>query len=138
MIGVSRARLSFRIRTAVSNPSISGMRTSSRMIAKSPVRIHLSASLPEATAPTLRSGPLSSSCIASKLRGSSSTTSTFAFGGLDMGGSGGQSHPQQRQQLLHVHGLGNVVGGPGLDALLPIALHRFRGHRDDRQVPEFL
>src|SRR5262245_44509859 len=137
-MGVSRERLSFRIRTAVSKPSISGMRTSSRMIAKSLVRICLRASLPALTATTLRSAPLSSSCIASKLRGSSSTTSTFAFGTLDMGGSGGESYPQQRQQLLDVHGLGNVVGSSRLDALLPISLHRLGGHRDDRQVPEFL
>src|SRR5439155_643376 len=38
-----------------------------------------------------------------------------------------QPRPEHRQQLLGVHRLGQVVPRPGLDALLPVALHRLRG-----------
>ena len=76
-MGVYRERLSLRIRAAVSNPSICGMRTSSRMSAKAARRIQRRASLPEAAVTTLRSGPHNSACSALRLCGSSSTTRIF-------------------------------------------------------------
>src|SRR5580700_8709044 len=42
----------------------------------------------------------------------------------------------QLQKMIGLHRLGEVVGGPRLDALLPVALHRLGGERDDRQVDE--
>ena len=47
-----------------------------------------------------------------------------------------QPDAQQREQLLGVDRLGDVVGRAGLDALLAVALHRLGGERDDRQVRE--
>src|SRR5512145_1764228 len=44
-----------------------------------------------------------------------------------------QPHPDQRQQLLGVDWLRDVVRSAGLQALLAIALHRLRRERDDRQ-----
>src|SRR5436190_18835358 len=41
--------------------------------------------------------------------------------------------PHQRQQLIGVHRLGDVVAGAGVEALLPVSLHRLRGEREDRQ-----
>src|SRR5687768_8625014 len=39
---------------------------------------------------------------------------------------------QQRQQLVGVHRLGDVVGGAGLQTLLTIALHGLGGQRENR------
>ena len=39
-----------------------------------------------------------------------------------------------RQQLVEVDGLGDVVGGPGREAALPVAGHRLRGEEHHRQV----
>jgi hypothetical protein len=47
-----------------------------------------------------------------------------------------QPHAQQGQQLLRFDGLGDVVGGAGLEALLAVALHRLGGQGDDREVGE--
>ena len=43
-------------------------------------------------------------------------------------------HPQQREQQLDIDRLGDIVGRAGIEALLPVALHRLGGHRDQRQI----
>src|SRR4051812_41822194 len=43
-----------------------------------------------------------------------------------------QPPPQDRQHLLRVHRLGQVVPRAGLDALLAVPLHRLGRHRNDR------
>src|SRR6187397_2911267 len=45
-----------------------------------------------------------------------------------------EPHPQQRQKLLGIHRLGDVVARAGFDALLAVALHRLGGQRDDRKA----
>ena len=45
-----------------------------------------------------------------------------------------QPDAQQRQQLVGVDRLGDVVARAGLEALLAVALHRLRGQRDHREV----
>src|SRR5262249_15276637 len=40
------------------------------------------------------------------------------------------------EQVFGVHRLGDIVGGTGGDALIPVALHGPGGHRDDRQVSQ--
>ena len=44
--------------------------------------------------------------------------------------------PQQRQQQVDVDRLGDIVRGAGVEAFLPVALHRLGGDRDQRQVGE--
>src|SRR5438034_10976720 len=71
----------------------------------------------------------------SRLRGWSSTMRTFGVSDAASGSMSGrviidiasaiQPHAQQRKQLIGVHGLGYVVRGPGLQALLAVALHGF-------------
>src|SRR5438874_3089684 len=142
-MGVWRQRLSLRIKVAASKPSISGMRTSSRMSAKADFRIERSASRPEEAVTTVRSGPESSDSRALRLCGSSSTTRMLAEAesvreviGRRLSGLLVQPHPQQRRQLLDVHRLRDVVRRTRLEAFLAIALHRLRGQGDDRQGPE--
>ena len=43
-------------------------------------------------------------------------------------------HPQQRQQQVDVDRLGDVVRRAGVEAFLPVALHRLGGDRDQRDV----
>src|SRR5574341_2462482 len=78
MIGVSVERSRERMRRAVSKPSMPGMRTSSRMTAKSFFSARRSASSPDCA--TIRFWPSveSSSCSAKRLFGSSSTSRIFA------------------------------------------------------------
>src|SRR5215813_6084853 len=45
-----------------------------------------------------------------------------------------QPRPQHGHELLGIHRLGQIVPGPGLDALLAIALHGLGGDGDDRDV----
>ena len=47
-----------------------------------------------------------------------------------------QPDAHQRQQLLGVHRLGDVVGGAGVQALLAVAFHRLGGQGQDRQRAE--
>src|SRR5215211_4681261 len=47
-----------------------------------------------------------------------------------------QPDPHEREQLVRVHRLRDVVGRAGRDALLAIALHCLRRQRDDGQRPE--
>ncbi len=53
----------------------------------------------------------------------------------DLGPLGHDSHePEDREQLVDVDRLGDVVGGARGQAVLPVAGHRLRGQRDDREV----
>src|SRR5262245_5910363 len=47
-----------------------------------------------------------------------------------------QPHTQRRQELLGVDGLGKIVGGTGLQALLAVALHGLGRECDDGQPVE--
>src|SRR5450759_1385108 len=49
-----------------------------------------------------------------------------------------QPDPKQRNELLRVDRLGDVVGRARLHALLPVALHGLRRQGDDRKVLELL
>src|SRR5689334_22771507 len=135
MIGVCSERARRRIIAAVSKPSMPGMRTSSRITAKSRWRSSRSAALPE-LALTISVGSsrrMDSSAIS--FSGLSSTIRTLASSGIARS-SPVQPDPQQREQLLGVDRLRDVVGGARLDALLAVALHRLGGDGDDRQVLE--
>src|SRR5213075_2559075 len=116
------------------------MRMSSRMSAKSVLRICLSASFPDPAASTFRSGPERSCCMASRPCRSSSTTRMLACDESDTAVSDllGESDPQERQKLFDIDGLGDIVGSAGFEAFLAIPFHRFRSHCDDRKIPEFL
>src|SRR6266508_4140977 len=46
--------------------------------------------------------------------------------------------PHQRQELLGIDRLRNVIRRAGFDALFPIAFHRLRSQRDDRKLRKFL
>src|SRR5678815_1057465 len=78
MIGVSLERSRERIRRAVSKPSMPGMRTSSRITAKSFFSARRSASSPDCAIIRFCSSCESSCCSAYRLFGSSSTTRIFA------------------------------------------------------------
>ena len=142
MIGVCAERLRLRISAAVSKPSMPGMLTSSRITAKSRSSTCLSASSPEPTATTF--WPSSSRTVRKtrSLSARSSTTRIAAGASAARSGSpavsriahGLQPGPQGREQLLRVDRLRQVVPRARLEAALAVALHRLRGHRDDRQV----
>src|SRR5262245_22479035 len=72
MIGVACERSRPRISLAVSKPSMPGMRTSSRITAKSCLSASLSASSPDCAASSVWPSEASSSCSANRLFGSSS------------------------------------------------------------------
>src|SRR5260370_4684053 len=140
MMGTRRKRGCWRIRPAVSNPSMAGVLTSSRMAASSRSRSWRSASAPDCTHTTFSPSSESSAPIDISLEGTSSTTRmltrpVLALEGLIRRGLARQPVPELAHQLLGVHRLGQVVGRAGLDALLPITLHGFGGHPDDRQAP---
>src|SRR3954470_16643609 len=141
MIGVWRQRLSWRMSEAVSKPSMSGMRTSSRMTAKSFLRTCRSASLPERAGMTLRSGADSRCCSAIRLCSSSSTTRMLTLEVRTDRRSAqgtGERGAQEQRQLLDVHGLRDVVVRARLQAALSVLLHRLRGHGDDRHLAQRL
>jgi hypothetical protein len=87
MMGVSLERSRPRIIFAVSKPSMPGMRTSSRITAKSFFSTRRSASSPDCA--TIRFSPSvdSSSCSAYRLFGSSSTSRIFALAAAASAGS---------------------------------------------------
>src|SRR5882672_8478768 len=85
--------------------------------------------------------------IATCPRGSHSTANTVAGGAaisrctsnlsivmpvIVTRGSGRQPAAHAGQQLVGVHRLRHVVGGAGVQALLPVTLHGLRCHGDDR------
>src|SRR5581483_10757480 len=80
MIGVSRERSRLLIMRAVSKPSMPGMRTSSRITAKSFLSARRSASSPDCAIIRFCPSVASSSCSANRLFGSSSTSRIFACG----------------------------------------------------------
>jgi hypothetical protein len=55
-------------------------------------------------------------------------------GEVGLGFSPTDPHSQQGEQQVDVDGLGDVVGSAGVEALLPVALHRLGGHRDQRML----
>src|SRR6266516_2856576 len=137
MIGVCSQRGRVRMSAAVSKPSMIGMLTSSRMTAKSPWRSARSASFPEPTFTTFWPSSARIASSATSLSGWSSTTrmSTRSFR-TDL--LLRQPEPEGGKQPLGVDRLREVVRGAGLDAFLPVALHRLGGQRDERQGLEWL
>src|SRR5438270_4849970 len=140
MIGVCSEALRWRSRAAVSKPSMSAIRTSSRISAKSCLSSIRSASRPELAVTTFWCRGARIDSMATSLAGVSSTIRMLALGSggifavLAFRFLLGKPGTEQRQQLLGVHRLGDVVGGAGLQALLAVALHGLRGQRDDGQV----
>src|SRR5688500_1376033 len=67
-------------------------------------------------------------------------SSNRAFEGASMEASvsAGQPHAEQRQELLQIDRLRDVVRRAGLDAFLAVVLHRLGRDRDDGQVPELI
>ena len=55
---------------------------------------------------------------------------------MSVGPSAMQPAAHRGQQLLGIHGLGQIIRGARIEAFLPVALHRFGGKRDDRQPSE--
>src|SRR5438270_4178648 len=84
MIGVSRERSRLRIMRAVSKPSMPGMRTSSRITAKSFLSARRSASSPDCAIIRFWPSVDKSSCSAKRLFGSSSTSRILACGVLSV------------------------------------------------------
>src|SRR3954471_20105583 len=80
MIGVNRERSRLRMSRAVSKPSMPGMRTSSRITAKSFFSARRSASSPDWAIIRFWPSVESSSCSANRLFGSSSTSRILACG----------------------------------------------------------
>src|SRR6185436_6814743 len=154
MIGVWEDLRRERMSSAVSSPSIPGMFTSSRITAQSLSRSHRSASSPEEAVTMFWS---SSSRIVRKTTRLSRRSSTMRmFERSDVAMTAGSStcvgagwfctfaftvftsavQPglEDREQLVAVDGLGQLVPSPRLDAALAVALQGLRGHGDDRQV----
>src|SRR6185503_4802153 len=154
MIGMCADLVRLRISAAVSRPSSPGMLTSSRMTAKSRCRTCRSASSPELAAYRFCS---SSSRIARKttcLSGRSSTTRMFAlptsltrcvsfdrwrllcasFPTTGVTGSARQPGAQHADHQLGIDRLRQVIPRAGFHAFLAVALHRFGGDGDDREV----
>src|SRR5579863_10647247 len=154
MIGMSRVLARRLMCAAVSKPSMPGITTSSRITANSPVSSAFSAASPDLTGTRtwFSEDRIASSAVRFSARSSTSRILGFAVkvtSSLRPGsrlarltrrglpGSGAlQPAPHDAQQMPGVHRLGDVVGGAGGDGLLPVPLHRLRGHRDDRQVRE--
>src|SRR5262245_3517738 len=152
MIGVWADLLYWRISAAVSNPSMSGMLTSSRMTANSRRRSSANAAEPERT--MTRFCPRSSSIDwnTSSFSGRSSTMRIFALSPRSAGFTVSaigippvrssffgarlsiQPAAQHGEQMHAVDGLGQIVPRACLYASHPVALHRLRGNRNDRQI----
>src|SRR5688572_9885607 len=67
-----------------------------------------------------------------------SSNRVFEGASMEASVSAGQPHAEQRQELLQIDRLRDVVRGAGLDAFLAVVLHRLGGDRDDGQVPELI
>src|SRR5262245_9396346 len=138
MSGVYRERSRWRIRVAVSNPSMSGMRTSIKISAKSRRKRHRRASAPDAAVTISRPEPASSASMAVSDFTSSSTMRILAVESLLMLRSGAfllaeEPNAQQRKQLIRVHRLGNIIRCTGFEAFLAVAFHGFRRQGQYRQ-----
>src|SRR5712692_4581292 len=142
MMGMCRSLDRWRMIVAVSNPSMSGMLTSSRSTAKSRSSSCRSASAPEETQTTFSPRSASSASIALSCAGRSSTTRMLTgAGGPGFGWLMPRSLPEEpgaefRDQLFGIDRFREIVRRAGVDALLAVALHGLRGDRDDRQVAE--
>ena len=95
--GIWRDRGRLRISSAVSKPSISGIRTSSRIAAKSSFRTWWSASFPEFASTNSSPKPLSAASRETRFSGVSSTSRIFILpfhGGILIGSqpAGGRRH----------------------------------------------
>src|SRR5579859_5531187 len=145
MIGVFSKRGCWWMRAAVSKPFIVGMFTSRRMAAKSISISRCSASVPEWA--LTRFSPSEPSIALYDIRrcGWSSTSRMLTLSSwfiaprrslFEAAPSRMEPHAQHRQQLAAVDRLGDVVRSTRLEALLPVAFHRLRRKRDDRQPPE--
>src|SRR5215471_14074830 len=136
MIGVFSKRGCWWISAAVSNPSMSGIETSSRITANSSSIRSRSASIPELALTMF--WPRSSRIASYERRreGWSSTRRLLTRSLIGSPSSSVQPHAQEGEELLGVHGLRDVVGRARLEALVAVALHRLRGERDDRQEAE--
>src|SRR5882672_1352792 len=126
------------MRSAVSKPSMSGMRTSIRITEKSWRSSQRSASCPDAAVIVLRPGPESKASMARSVLGSSSTISMLAVGSVfiaDPGHSLLAKEPdaQQAEQLVRVDGFGDIIRSAGVETFLAIAFHRFGRQGEDRQ-----
>src|SRR3954464_14561584 len=153
MMGVCEVFRRERMSSAVSRPSMPGMLTSSRITAHSLSSSQRSASSPEEAVTMFWS---SSSRIVRNTTRLSSRSSTMRM--LDRSSGGGaadggtppsargtgafivsvisavQPCLEDRQELLAIDGLGQVVPRARLDAAFAVALHRLRRDRHDRQV----
>src|SRR5262245_63233318 len=140
MSGVYRERSRWRIRVAVSNPSMSGMRTSSKISAKSRRKRQRRASAPDLAVTISRPGPASSASMAMSDFTSSSTMRMLAMESLLMSRSGAfllaeEPDAQQRKQLIGVHRLGNIIRCAGFETFLAVAFHGFCRQGEYRQEP---
>src|SRR6185295_14325429 len=133
MIGVCLVLLCWRMSSAVSMPSMSGMLTSSRITANSRSSSSRSASAPEAAITRFWPSSSSTTWKARRLSGRSSTTRMLTFSSIGFF-LPVQPPPQHGEQVDRIHRFREVVPGARADALLAVALHRLGGHRDDRQV----
>ena len=87
-MGVLAQRSRWRMKKAVSKPSMPGICTSSRITAKSSFSKHFSASSPDRAEITVWPNSASTSCSTSRLRSSSSTMRMWTGGGAFVGPSG--------------------------------------------------
>src|ERR1017187_4726740 len=122
MIGTLRVLGRSLMWAAVSNPSIPGISTSSRMTAYSSLSKALSASSPERAGTRIWLSEPSVASSAVMLSARSSTSRILALSGIVVApfsvGHAHQPAAHQLQQLVCLDRLGYVVGGSGLDALL--------------------
>src|SRR5437870_1974394 len=136
MIGTCWLLLRWRMRLAVSKPSIPGMFTSSRMTANSWFRTWRSASRPEYARTMVCPRSSSTASSASSFSGRSSTRRMETLPSVSGIPLPIQPNPQHRQELLRVDWLADVIARPRLDALFPVALHGLGGEGDDRELAE--
>src|SRR6185437_3602934 len=141
------------MRLAVSNPSMPGMLTSSRITANSSFISCSRACRPELarTSPKPRPSRMLSYDMS---RAGWSSTSRILISSPGAAGAGSregcietsddinarrsamQPHAHEREQLFGIHRLRDIVGGARFEALLTVALHGLGGERDDRQHAE--
>ena len=167
MIGVSSDCWRVRISAAVSKPSMIGMRTSSRMTAKSCAITQRSASSPDSASTIMWPSGRSTALSASRLAALSSTMrigtvmarrpapsaaprppAAAESGHRALAGDrtrASRAADARRQpgsdrgdQLLGVDRLGDVVVGARVETALSFAGHDLARHRDDRDRPELV
>src|SRR6267142_971137 len=125
------------MRSAVSKPSMSGMRTSIRITEKSWRSSQRNASCPDAAVTVLRPGPESKASMARSVLESSSTISMLAVGSvfiIDTAYSllAKQPDAQQAEPFVGIDGFGDIIRSAGVETFLAIAFHRFGRQSEDR------